>query len=107
MLAYQDGSPAETIWLDPDACEYYWLEWLERLKFYHQTIKPNQGTKIQDLAHYVNGVRPDRIPAQPDHDIESLNHVEPLKNTNLAERSESVFDALETDPSTVEFEDNY
>ena len=105
VLAYQDGSPAETIWLGPDTCEYYWLEWQQRLKLYHQTIKPNRGVRIQDLAHYVNGVGSNRIPVEPHQG--TLEAVEPCKNTNLAEWSESVIDVLETDPSTFEFEDNY
>ena len=107
VLAYQDGSPAETIWLSPDTCEHYWLEWLQRLKLYHQTIKPNQGVKIHDLAHYINGVRPDRIPVKPHHNTESLKAIEPCNDTNLAQWAESIIDVLETDPSTFEFEDNY
>jgi hypothetical protein len=104
VIAYQDGSAADTIWLTPDTCEFYWSEWLQRLRLYNQTTcKSNYGTRIQDLAHYVSGVRSDGIPVQPCYDVVKHSNL----GTNLTAWSESIIDVFEMDPSTFEFEDNH
>ena len=108
VLAYQDGSPADTIWLPPDTCEYYWNEWLHRLQLYNQTntsCYSNQGTRMRDLAQYVNGVPGEKPLLQQD----SAASVKCPENsgeicTDIAQWSESI---VEMDPSTFEFEDNY
>lgn len=62
VLAYNDGSPADTIWMPQETCQYYWDEWLIRIELFNQLSKPaasdmylteKQGKKLSDLAHYV------------------------------------------------------
>lgn len=66
VLVYSDGSPADTIWLTPETCQYYWNEWLLRLEQFNEAGEPAatgryltqiQGNKLNDRAQYVGGVR--------------------------------------------------
>ena len=112
MLAYQDGSPADTIWLTPDVCKHYWTEWLHRLELYNQitntSFHPNQGTRIRDLAQSVNGA-PGGRPLLLQDNEQSMEHGEVSETSaGVAKWSHAIVDVFETDPSTGEFdEENY
>ena len=112
MIVYQDGTPADTIWMTPDTCEYYWTEWLHRLQLYDQTTNTsyysNQGTKMRDLAQFVNGV-PGGKPLLLRDNVQSMKYGENSEEirSDITEWSESSIDVFEIDPSTFEFEDKY
>ena len=117
MLAYQDGSPADAIWLTPDFCKYYWTEWLHRLQLYNQNMStsfhPNELeillTRIRDLAQSVNGIPGRRPILLQDKEQSSMEHVEINETSaDIAKWSQTIVDIFETDPSTCEFyEENY
>lgn len=114
VLAYHDGSPADTIWMSLDTCESYWNEWLLRVEHYYQLGTPSlnqkQGNTLKNLAQSIGGVpvikqlQSEVISEEPAN-LEGLEYYNCFPMGSDPEWFESAVDVMEVDPSVVEYED--
>lgn len=121
VLAYSDGSPADTIWMQTDTCQHYWSEWLLRVELFRQLEQPGcsatslhqkKGNSINDLAQYIGGVsvlaQLSNVASEPEPAAGYGNKVleDGCCNTASSEWLETSIDILEEDPTLVEFKDS-
>lgn len=122
VLAYSDGSPADTIWMQTDTCQHYWSEWLLRVELFRQLEQPGcsatslhqkKGNSINDLAQYIGGMsvlaqQLSNVASEPEPAAGYGNKVleDGCCNTASTEWLETSIDILEEDPTLVEFKDS-